>query len=85
VQGTRRAFPTTSRINLRKDHAMTTTTIFRHASDNTQSNAAAGATGRLAVVAAIILSFGIATGSLWGSEAAWLPLQVAFHIAVSNR
>ena len=64
---------------------MTTTTVFRHASDNTQSNAAAGATGRLAVVAAIILSFAIATGALWGSEAAFLPLQVAFHIAVSNR
>ena len=64
---------------------MTTTTIFPHAADNMRSNAAAGVTGRLAVGAAIILSFGIAAGSLWGSEAALLPLQLAFHIAVSNR
>jgi hypothetical protein len=58
--------------------------MFRHASHNTQSNATPGAAGRVAVVAGIILSFGVAT-SLWGSEAALLPLQIAFHIAVSNR
>jgi hypothetical protein len=64
---------------------MTTSTIFRHASDHTQSGPSAAATNYLAVVAAILVSFGIATSSLWGSEAARLPLQIAFHIAVSNR
>lgn len=63
---------------------MTTTRIFRRASDNTQSSAAA-ATGRLAGVAAIILSLGIAAISLLYSEAVLLPLKIAFHIAVSNR
>lgn len=64
---------------------MTTSSMSSYASAHAQPHASAAASSRFVLIAAIILSFGIATGSLWRSDAAMLPLQIAFHIAASTR